>query len=88
MIQLTRLNNQPIVVNSDMIKFVESAHDTVLTLMNGEKIIVREHTDEIIARVIEFRRAVLAGMPVSNSSAPSSQSANKLRSNAASSHTE
>jgi len=63
MIQLTRLNNQPIVVNSDMIKFVENAHDTVLTLINGEKMIVREPTEDVIARIIEFRRAVLAGMP-------------------------
>jgi flagellar protein FlbD len=63
MIQLTRLNNQPIVVNSDMIKFVENAHDTVLTLINGEKMIVRETTEDVIARVIEFRRAVLAGLP-------------------------
>jgi len=74
MIQLTRLNNQPIAVNSDMIKFVENAHDTVLTLLSGEKVIVRERTEEVIARIIEFRRAVLAGMPASNSqSAPTSQ---------------
>ena len=41
MIRLTRLNNQPLVINSDLIKFVENAPDTVLTLVNGEKIIVR-----------------------------------------------
>jgi flagellar protein FlbD len=42
MIQLTRLNNQPLMVNSDMIKYVEKAPDTVLTLITGEKIIVLE----------------------------------------------
>ena len=42
MIQLTRLNGNPIALNSDLIKFVENAPDTVITLINGEKIIVRE----------------------------------------------
>ena len=35
MIQLTRLNNQPLVLNSDLIKFVEQAPDTVITLVTG-----------------------------------------------------
>ena len=37
MIQLTRLNNSPLTVNSDLIKFVEQAPDTVITLLTGEK---------------------------------------------------
>lgn len=63
MIRLTRLNNQPIALNSDLIKVVESAHDTVLTLVNGEKIVVRESTEEVIRRVVDFRRTVIAGLP-------------------------
>ena len=66
MIHLTRLNSQPIAVNSDLIKFVESAHDTVLTLLNGEKVVVREQPDQVIQRIIEFRRTVLAGLPSLN----------------------
>ena len=42
MIQLTRLNGSPLVVNSDLIKYAESSPDTVLTLQNGEKILVLE----------------------------------------------
>jgi flagellar protein FlbD len=61
-IRLTRLNNQPLAVNSDLIKFVEQAPDTVITLVNGEKVIVRETADEVLRRVIEFRRAIL-GLP-------------------------
>ena len=64
MIQLTRLNNEPLTVNSDLIKFVESAHDTVLTLINGEKIVVRERVEQVIERVIQFRRAILSGLPM------------------------
>jgi uncharacterized protein YlzI (FlbEa/FlbD family) len=62
MIQLTRLNQHPLVVNSDLIKLVEQAPDTVLTLLNGEKIVVRESAQEVLERVVQFRRAVLQGM--------------------------
>ena len=63
MIQLTRLNGNPIALNSDLIKFVETAPDTVITLINGEKVIVRESSDDVIHRIVDFRRAVLAGLP-------------------------
>jgi len=62
-IQLTRLNGNPIALNSDLIKFVENAPDTVITLINGEKIIVREHSEDVIQRIVDFRRAVMAGLP-------------------------
>jgi len=62
MIKLTRLNNHPLIVNSDLIKCVENAPDTVLTLVTGEKIIVRETTEQVLELVISFRRAILAGL--------------------------
>lgn len=62
MIQLTRLNNKPLVVNSDLIKFVEQAPDTLVTLITGEKIVVLEKVGEVLARIVEFRRSVLAGL--------------------------
>ena len=62
MIQLTRLNSQPLAVNSDLIKFVEQAPDTVITLVTGEKIVVREKAQEVLDRVVEFRRSVLQGV--------------------------
>jgi len=58
-IQLTRLNNQQITLNSDLIKFIESKPDTVITLVNGDKLIVHETVEEVIGRVIEFRRSLL-----------------------------
>jgi flagellar protein FlbD len=62
MIQLTRLNNQPLVVNSDLIKFLEQSPDTVLTLVTGEKLIVRETADEVLKKVIVFRQSILSGL--------------------------
>jgi flagellar protein FlbD len=63
MIQLTRLNNQALVVNSDLIKFVENAPDTVLTLVSGEKIVVHESSEEVLAKIVEFRRSILPVLP-------------------------
>jgi len=62
MIQLTRLNNHPLMVNSDLIKFVEQAPDTVLTLISGEKLVVRESAPQVLESVIKFRRSVLLGV--------------------------
>ena len=59
MIQLTRLNNARLAVNCDLIKYVEQSPDTVLTLLNGEKLVVRESTEQVIERVRDFRRSVL-----------------------------
>jgi flagellar protein FlbD len=62
MIQLTRLNNKPLTINSDLIKFVEQSPDTLITLVNGEKIVVRESVEEIRSRIVAFRRSVLEGL--------------------------
>ncbi len=62
MIQLTRLNKQPLAVNSDLIKFVEQAPDTVITLVTGEKIVVLEKAQDVLDRVVQFRRSVLQGV--------------------------
>lgn len=63
MIRLTRLNQEPIVINSDLIECVEAAPDTVLKLTNGQRLMVREPLDEVIARVIEYRRAIAVPAP-------------------------
>lgn len=58
MIQLTRLNSTRLAVNSDLIQYVEEAPDTIITLVNGEKLVVRETAAEVIARVRAFRRSI------------------------------
>lgn len=66
MIRLTRLNQSPLVLNSDLIEHVELTPDTVISLTTGQKMMVRETPDQIIDKVIEFRRALLSGMPAHN----------------------
>jgi flagellar protein FlbD len=58
MIPLTRLNNTPLIINPDLIAFIEETPDTIITLSNGEKVVVQEKVKEVIRRVIEFRRCV------------------------------
>jgi flagellar protein FlbD len=60
MIHLTRLNGNPLVVNSELIKYAESSPDTMLTLVNGEKIVVLESCEEVVNRTIAYRARVCA----------------------------
>ncbi|SPE20318.1 hypothetical protein SBA5_290172 [Candidatus Sulfotelmatomonas gaucii] len=60
MIELTRLNGRPMMLNSDLIKTAEASPDTMLTLINGEKLIVREEIAEVVERVLAYRAHLLA----------------------------
>ena len=59
MIELTRLNGHPIVINAELIKFVEQNPDTVITLVTGDKMVVREAAPEVTHRVLAYRRNLL-----------------------------
>jgi len=58
MIRVTRLNKEPMIVNAELIKLVEETPDTMITLINGERIIVLESMDEIVRRAIDFMRTI------------------------------
>lgn len=57
MIALTRLGGQELVVNAELIELVEAMPDTHITLTDGRQLIVQESPDEVVARVIAYRRA-------------------------------
>lgn len=63
MIRLTRINDAPFYVNADLIEFVDATPDTVLTLSNGEKVRVRERAEEVVERVIAYKRGILQPWP-------------------------
>ena len=56
MIKVTKLNNDEIVVNADLIEFVEANPDTIISLISGKKIMVKESPQEIIKRTAAYRR--------------------------------
>ena len=59
MIRLTRLNHAHMVLNSDLIEHIDVTPDTVITLTTGQILRVRESADEVVERIVEFRRRVL-----------------------------
>ena len=63
MIALRRINNQPIMVNADLIESLESTPDTVVTLTSGNKLIVRDTMEEIQAKIVDYNRKIHAENP-------------------------
>ena len=61
MIYVTRLNHTPVVLNCDLIEHVETTPDTVISLTTGQKLMVLESAEEIIERVVKFRRSIISG---------------------------
>jgi len=60
MINVTRLNRTCLVINSDLIEFIESAPDTVITLTNDRKLTVQESVEEVIEKVRAWRRSLVS----------------------------
>ncbi len=58
MIVLTKIDGSEILLNSDDIEFVEKNHDTTISLKTGRKIIVKQNFDEIIEKVVQFRKSI------------------------------
>jgi flagellar protein FlbD len=60
MIPVTRLDGSVMVVNDDQIAWIETRPDTVISMMNGEKLLVREPPDVLVERARTFRRSLVA----------------------------
>ncbi len=58
MIRLTRLNDAPLIVNSDLIEHIEVAPDTVIVLTGGQTYLVKECAQEVIEKIIHFRKSI------------------------------
>ena len=63
-IKLHRLNGREVVVNAELVEWVEShGVETVLGLATGNRIVVREPISEVVQRAVEYRKTVYAGVP-------------------------
>jgi flagellar protein FlbD len=58
MISVTKLDNTDLVVNSDLIEFIETLPETIICLTTGKKIMVRESVEEVLTRITNFRRLI------------------------------
>lgn len=62
MIKLTRLNDEEIVVNANLIEIVKSTPDTIIKLTTNKNVLVKESVDEVIQKVIDYKRKVFNGL--------------------------
>jgi flagellar protein FlbD len=58
MISLSKMNQHIIVINADQIEVIEQTPDTVITLINGHKYIVTESAEEVINRVVAYKKRI------------------------------
>ncbi len=56
MIEVSKVNGKPVLVNPDLIRFIEATPDTVLTFTDGERLMVQDKPDDIVQKIIRFRR--------------------------------
>jgi len=57
-IELTRFNGERFVLNADLIEMVEGTPDTVIRLLSGKKLLVKETVADVVGRVLEYARRV------------------------------
>ncbi|MBN1766799.1 MAG: flagellar FlbD family protein [Sedimentisphaerales bacterium] len=58
MIPVTRLNGKRFVVNAEQIRYIETTPDTMITLMNGDKVMVKEQLEQVVELAIEYNRQI------------------------------
>lgn len=63
MIQVTKLNGSVVYVNPDLIRFLETTPDTILTFIDNTTLMVREQPKDLIEKIVGFRRQV-AQLPI------------------------
>ncbi len=68
MIKVTRLNDTDVIINADLIEHIEPGIDTVISLINGTSFMVKEPWQEIVDRVIAFKRRIACGPPAAGTS--------------------
>jgi flagellar protein FlbD len=57
-IRVTHLNGKPFVVNADLIKYVEETPDTVLTMRDGDRVVIRESAQDVVSLSVAYARSV------------------------------
>lgn len=58
MITVTRLDKRVVVLNADLIKMIESTPDTIISLINGDTLIVQDTVEEVVRRAVDYQRQV------------------------------
>jgi len=58
MIKVKKINGRDLIINAELIEFIEKTPDTIISMTTGKKIIVKDTSEELIKKVIEYRREI------------------------------
>ena len=58
MIEVTRFNGRKLVINAELVKFVESTPDTLITLTTNDRILVKDKVEEVVEKIIQYQRLI------------------------------
>ncbi|MEA1973194.1 MAG: flagellar FlbD family protein [Candidatus Cloacimonadota bacterium] len=58
MVKITKFNGKEILVNSDLIEFIEATPDTIITLTTGKKVIVKDKVEDLVERIVKFKKKI------------------------------
>jgi flagellar protein FlbD len=64
MVKVTKINGAPLVINAELVETIEFTPDTIVTLTTGKKVILKDSVDDLIQRIVEYRRTVLDRLTV------------------------
>lgn len=67
MITLKSISGQSFILNSDLIYKIEEVPDTVITLTDGKTIRVSNTAEDILRRIIEYKRRIFIELPEASS---------------------
>lgn len=63
MIEVTRINGTRIVINAELIEFIEDTPDTVITLSTGKKMVVKEKSHDVVGLVVGYKKVIYSQLP-------------------------
>ena len=64
MVKVTKFSGVEVALNADLIETIEATPDTVIALTNGRKVMVKETVEEIVERVIEYKKRIFENVRV------------------------
>jgi len=66
MIKITRLNGTEVIMNAELIEFIESTPETVITLIDGKRLTSKESVEEVMEKIIAYKQAIFSHYPLHN----------------------
>ena len=62
MLEVTRLNGKKVVINCDLIEYIDANPDTTISLTTGNKFVVKEGLNEVVNRIVRYKKEVFSNI--------------------------